>query len=103
MKHLVQVVKHYILFHTAVPHDPPSGPYHPEARGVIGAIVRLKDDPKKQEYEVVCSGPISRGPMRQFPPSISFLCRKIKFGYENSDQKHYDYLYFRKDSLIFIR
>ncbi len=96
---MLKKLKHWIRFHTALPKDCPIGPYNAE-EDMIGAIVKLKNDEKYQEYEVLRSGPISRGPMRQFSPSITFLCRKPMHGYEG---QHYNYWWFRKDSLVFIR
>ncbi len=93
---------HWIKFHAATPKDYPDGAFNAEDN-MIGAVVMLKDDPKEIEYEVLRSGPISRGPMRQLTPSISFLCRKPMFGYEDLDKKYYDYSWFRKDSLKFVR
>lgn len=93
------ILKHWIKFNTATPKPVPDGPYNPE-EDMIGAVVQLINDHKKQEYEVLRSGPISKGPMGQFLPSRTFLCRKPMYGYEG---QHYDYWWFRKDSLLFIR
>lgn len=100
-KFLIKLI-HWFKFHTAIPKPTKKSLNIPD-EDILGAIVRLKNDPKKEEFEVIGSGPISRGPMRQFSPSISFLCRRPLYGYETSKEKHYDYTWFRKDSLVFIR
>lgn len=123
MNKILIKIYHWIRFHTAIPKPTEKSLNLPE-KDIIGAIVRLKNDPKKEEYEVLMSGSISRGPVGQFKPCISFLCRRPMFGYEtpidrsiylsiineytkkkinDNKEKHYNYWWFRKDSLIFIR
>ncbi len=86
MKKLFIIIKHWVQFNFATPRDYPKGVYNPEL-DMMGIVVQLKNDPKKEEYEILRSGPISRGPMRQFSPSRSFLCRRPMFGYENSKER----------------
>lgn len=62
-----------------------------------GSIVYLTNDPDKVEWEVVEYHSISRGPMGQFHPSLSYMfMRTTKDG-------NPDYSYFRRDSVTLVK
>jgi len=98
VKELVLQIQHRIWFDTVMPQPYPDYPRQPDTQ--VKCVVRLKNDPTKKEYEALRTGPISRGPVGQFSPSVSIMVRSWMHGYEG---EYYEYHWFRKDSLEFVR